>query len=180
MGEEYIEDCLLPKFRKLQTIMVWGSISGNEKGPLVVWDKDQWGKTINSRSYCDRIIVPHLHPFWLQVCRERQDYVYLQQDGASPHRAKHTTEVLRNLNMLGYFFTWPPSSPDLNPIEHVWRIMKDRIHRRSPRPTTNALLQLAIREEWDAISPEEISNLTSSLPARISAVRAVAGGHTMY
>lgn len=26
--EEYVEDCLVPKFRKLETIMVWGSIYG--------------------------------------------------------------------------------------------------------------------------------------------------------
>jgi len=117
--EEFTEDCILPKFRKLQTIMVWGCISGNQKGPLVVWNKEEWGKTINSSGYCERIIAPHLHPFWLQLCREREDYVYLQQDNASPHKAKYTTEVLKNLNMLGYFFAWPPVSPDLNPIEQV-------------------------------------------------------------
>ena len=89
----------------------------SKKSPLVVWNKEEWSKTINSSGYCERIVASHLHPFWLQLCREHDDYVYLQQDNASPHKVKHTTEVLKNLNMLGYFFAWPPVSPDLNPIE---------------------------------------------------------------
>jgi len=82
--------------------------------------------------------------------------------------------------MFGYFLTWPASSPDLNPIEQIWRTMKDRIYRRSPRPTTNPSLRIAIQEEWDAITEEEITALTSSLPARTAAVRNVQGGHTGY
>ena len=179
-GEEYDEDCLLPKFRKLETIIAWGCISGNQKGPFVIWNKDEWGRTVNSHNYCQHILLPHLHPYWLRLCTEREDYVYLQQDNALPHRAKHTKQVLQNLNMFGYFLTWPPCSPDLNPIEHVWRLMKDRIYRRSSRPTTNPLLRIAIQEEWDAITDEEITNLTSSLPARTAAVRNVNGSHTMY
>ena len=51
-GEEYVEDCLHAKFRKLETIMGWGCISGNQKGPLVIGKKQEWGRTINSQNYC--------------------------------------------------------------------------------------------------------------------------------
>ena len=179
-AEEFAEDCLVPKFRKLQTIMVWGCITGNQKGPLVIWNKAEWGKTVKGPSYCEYIVVPHLHPFWLQLCQEREDYVYLQQDNASPHKAKYTTTVIKNLNIFGYFFTWPPTSPDLNPIEQVRRIMRDRIHKRSPRPTSNEVLLQAIQEEWDAITSEEIASMTSSLLLRVLAVKEVSGGHTKY
>lgn len=102
------------------------------------------------------------------------------QDGAPPHRAKFTIEVLQELGILGYFFNWPGSLPDCNPIENVWQIMKQRINHRIPRPTTNLALQIAIQEEWDAITSEEIASLVDSMPARIAAVAAVHGGHTCY
>lgn len=179
-NEEYLEDCLLPKFRKLETIMVWGCIYNNEKGPLVIWDKQNWTPTINGPRYCEHIILPHLHPFWRNLRLNILDYVYLQQDNASPHRAKYTRKVLADLGMLGYFLDWPASSPDLNPIEQVWRLMKDRIYCRVPRPTTNIALHIAIQEEWDAITSEEIASLVNSMPERIQAVEQVRGGHTRY
>ena len=111
-------------------------------------------------SYCDNIITPHLYSFWRQLSSERLDYIYLQQDGAPAHRAKVPTQLLTDLNILGYFFKWPASSPDLSPIEHIWRLMKDRIYRRSPRPTTNILLRQAIQEEWDQITRYGILELT--------------------
>jgi transposase len=99
-------------------------------------------------------------------------------DGAPPHRAKFTASVLRELGIFGYFFDWPGNSPDCNPIENVWRIMKDKISRHRCR--TNVALRIAIQEEWDAITSEEIASLVNSLPERVEAVRAVNGGHTKY
>ena len=47
-GEEYLDICLTPKFARLNTCMMWGSISGCGKGPIVVWQKE-WG-TITAAS----------------------------------------------------------------------------------------------------------------------------------
>jgi hypothetical protein len=106
-GEEYLEDCLVPKFRKLETIIVWGCIYGNVKGPLVFWDKKEWGATINGPRYCQYIVRPHLYTFWQERSQLVLDYVYIMQDGAPPHRAKFTTAVLKELNIFNYFFEWP-------------------------------------------------------------------------
>ena len=105
--EEYQEDCIVPKFYKLKTIMVWGSICGNIKGPIVIWNNEEWGKSVNGISYCDHIITPHLYPFWYQLSSERLDYVYLQQDGAPAH---HTKVVIRHL------LPWPYWQADFNMI----------------------------------------------------------------
>lgn len=51
-AEEYAEDCLLPKFRQMDTIIAWECISGSQKGPLVIWNKLKWGRTIKSQNYC--------------------------------------------------------------------------------------------------------------------------------
>lgn len=34
--EEYKEDCVVPKFKKRDSVMVWGGMVGGEKAPLVV------------------------------------------------------------------------------------------------------------------------------------------------
>lgn len=58
--------------------------------------------------------------------------------------------------------------------------MKDRIGHHVPRPTTNALLRVAIQEEWDAITSDEIGSMVDLMPDRIAAVMTVSGGHTRY
>ena len=39
--EEYQEDCIVPKFHKLETIMIWECICGNMKGPMVIWNNEE-------------------------------------------------------------------------------------------------------------------------------------------
>jgi len=176
-GEEDLEDCLVPKFGKLETIMVWACFKGGHKGPLIFWDKDNWGKTVTAASFAAHI-VPHFHRFWEQESQPQpqpdgeseSDYVYLQQDNASPHRAALTQNLFRTLGIWGYFIDWPPCSPDCSPIENVWRTMKQHIRQRSPFPTNNQALRVAIQEEWNAITSAELIALVDSVPTRVREV----------
>ncbi|KAG0637822.1 hypothetical protein HOY80DRAFT_888929 [Tuber brumale] len=62
-SEEYHDDCLVPKFSKKNSIMVWGGILGDKKCELVLCDRDSWG-TITSKSYVDNVLIPVLEVFW--------------------------------------------------------------------------------------------------------------------
>ena len=108
--------------------------------------------------------------FWRQQSQLQLDYVYLQQDGASPYHAAYTQNHLRALGIWGYFIDWPPSSPDCSPIENVWPSIKQRIRRRRPFPTTNEALRIAIQEEWDATTPDELGELVNSVSTRVREV----------
>jgi len=75
---------------------------------------------------------------------------------------------------------WPASSPDLNPIENLWSILKERIARHLPRPSTHEAMKEAILEEWDHISEQELERIVDSLPNRIQQVIENHGGHTRW
>ncbi|RPA91796.1 hypothetical protein L873DRAFT_1712640 [Choiromyces venosus 120613-1] len=61
---------------------------------------------------------------------------------------------------------WPPNSPDLNPIEHLWNIMKSRIQTRRgvERVTSEGAMKLVLQQEWEKITIEEVNWEISKLP----------------
>jgi hypothetical protein len=73
---------------------------------------------------------------------------------------------------------WPSGSPDANPIEKLWNLMKHRMSVHSRRPVKKDTLITAIREEWNRFTALEIRELTASLHAQVQAIHDAEGGHT--
>jgi len=65
---------------------------------------------------------------------------------------------------------WPPQSPDLNPIEHLWDKVEWEIHALDLHPTNLHQLQDAILSIWANISKECFQHLVKSMPCGIKAV----------
>jgi hypothetical protein len=73
-----------------------------------------------------------------------------------------------------------PSSPDLNPIENVWRILKQRINQRPRFPSTLSEMKQAVQEEWDKLQPSDFNMYIDSIPERIDQLRQRKGMQTQY
>ncbi len=73
---------------------------------------------------------------------------------------------------------WPTTSPDLNPIEHLWGILKRQVEHHSPSSIQS--LKEVILEEWKKIDLAKCRQLVHSMPRRLGAVIKIHGGHTKY
>jgi transposase len=76
----------------------------------------------------------------------------------------------------------PPKSPDLNPIEHCWRFIKQRLRNRKPHGGwTLPELTEAVMDIWANELAQDYSNKwIESMPERLEAVIARKGGVTKW
>ncbi|CAM4661246.1 unnamed protein product [Leuciscus chuanchicus] len=99
-----------------------------------------------------------------------------QQDNDPKHTAKITKEWLHNNSVT--VLEWPSQSPDLNPIEHLWRDLKMAVHQRLPSNLTE--LERICKEEWQRIPKSRCEKLVASFPKRLMAVLDQKGASTKY
>ena len=134
--------------------MVWGALSF--KGfYLKIIDSG----TLNSQKYCNIVseFMPYANAFY-------PDGWILEQDGATPHTSKESKNFLRGNNVQ--ILQWPPNSPDINPVENVWTILKNYVEKKNPQ--TKAALVDNFQESQHKISIEVRRNLMNAIQKRLA------------
>ncbi len=103
------------------------------------------------------------------------DFIF-QQDLAPAHTAKVTKSWFNDHGVT--VLDWPANSPDLNPIENLWGIVKRKM--RDTRPNNADDLKATVKETWASIPPQQCHKLITSMPRQIEAVIKAKGAPTKY
>ena len=83
-----------------------------------------------------------------------------QEDNDGGHGTRseeNSTRLYKDQINLDFIDDWSAFSPDLSPIENVWRILKQRVRQHHCR--TKEELKRAIEVEWKALTQKEINRV---------------------
>jgi hypothetical protein len=107
------------------------------------------------------------------------------QDNAPIHTANVTKRFFEDHGV--WVLDWPPFSPDINPIEHLWyalkkQLYKDYPHLRQIDGTQGSWDEFceALQTCWQRLPNSLLRRLIESMPNRLAAVRAAKGWQTKY
>jgi transposase len=146
------------KYAKI-SIHVWGAIGVGFKSELIIFTENVSAEVYTNEIEKSGFIQAADQQFgprgWCLV-----------QDGAPCHNSKKAFESLsRHFNI---FPSWPPNSPDLNPIEALWGAIKRRLRWEGIKTADEAIRR--IREIWNDFDQDSIDRLVLSFPNRVKMV----------
>ena len=108
---------------------------------------------LNALRYSNEILTPVCIPHLQNNGRMR-----LMHNGAPSHTA-HATRALLQANRINVL-PWPSLLPDLNPIEHIWDVIGQRV--RSCVPLNIRDLERFVVEEWNGVAQLTLRNYVAS------------------
>ena len=155
-GEEYKDKCVMPTVKH--------GAAGVGELYFIEWN-------MNSNMYCEILqqsMIPSL--------QKQDSRVVFLPDNDPKHISKTTIALLKRLRVK--VMDWPSMSPDLNPREHLWGILKRKVEVCK----VSNICQLCdiVMEEWKSIPVATCKALVNSMPRRVKAVLDNDGGHTKY
>ena len=149
--------------------MEWGARNGAGRVALVAtstrMDYFQYQQVLLNT------LLPYLNSNGLQN-------ILFRQDNAPIHVSRSTRAWFAANNVT--LMDWPPSSPDLNPIENVWGVLARRVYSIGKQYSTSAELKDAVVREWNSLPSSLFSNGVSSMNRRLFDVVSYQGGPTDY
>jgi transposase len=123
------------------------------------------GNSMNMQLYVQEILPKHIACIH-KLERKYGERYWLQEDNDGSHGTRSINNKARRLKVASnlQLLTHPAQSPDLNPIEAVWNIMKQRL--RGGRWKTAEEFREAIVREWKAVSIAQIRRRIREMPER--------------
>ena len=105
------------------------------------------------------------------------NYNWILQEDNDPKHTCGKAKKWRKENNVNRI-SWPAQSPDLNPMENVWAVLKANVGNY--KPSSIKELTRIIKKEWKKLDKIFAENLVSSMKNRISLVISNKGDHILY
>ena len=97
-------------------------------------------------------------------------------DGAPAHRTKFVKKWLSKENIST--LEWPGNSPDLNPIENAWNVMKNKV--QEAQPVNISELTHVLKTMWVTMEIDYFEKLADSMPRSLQDAIQAKGFMTKY
>jgi DDE superfamily endonuclease len=129
---------------------------------------------MTQRFYARYILPEHMKHLQTIQARQKRKYLF-QEDGDASHGTRSFRNPPADLKRAAglAILPHPAQSPDLNPIEAIWQIIKQRL--RGSNWQTVAEFKAAIQREWHRISQQEIRKRIAEMPWRCQKVVELGG-----
>jgi len=151
-------------------VHVWGCFSASGFGKLICFQRN-----LDANFMCS-IYEQGLLASISGLFGEGNIDWFLQEDNDPKHRSKIAKKWKEENNVK--VLPWPSMSPDQNPIENVWRLMKINIQKKKINTAKGLKGELA--KEWNRFSPELAAKLADSMKRCVTVLIYSNGDYTMY
>ncbi|GET04696.1 IS630 family transposase [Rhizophagus clarus] len=166
----FTDESTFQLFQSNRKVHVWGCFSVQGFGKLICFERNL--DALFMCSIYERGLIP-------SACElfgiDSIDWI-LQEYNDPKHRSKICKKWKEENEAT--VLPWPSMSPNQNPIENVWQLLKIKISKK--KINTTRILKAQLAREWNQLSEYLAKNLVNSMERRVTALIEVGGDFTMY
>ena len=170
------DDCIIQRVKHPIQVMVWSVMSIFGTGRLYIVEGNM--RQQQYKCVLEQRLLPQLRE-WAQKkgFTGTGDFIFMH-DGAPCHKGREVTRFLEDHGIE--VLPWPGNSPDMNPIENLWAILKSEMKKKTITNKQQLIEELISAWARNACMTEHCKDLVHSMPKRVQSLKMAKGSFTKY